>query len=61
MLGKADLDDAYKDKRFPDGAKLEMLFEKKEKETQGTYVHLSQSVYTNLPAFILRVLYGAVH
>ncbi len=35
LLQKVDLDDAFKDKRFPEGAKVELIFEEWEHDEAG--------------------------
>ena len=61
VLKKEDLDDAFKDKKFPDSAKVELLFERDRERTHGKllfHVHIclsllfvSTSKYDTIPQF----------
>ena len=51
MLKKEDLDDAFKDKRFPDSAKVELLFESDEDVPHGILLALPMPIFT-LPLFL---------
>lgn len=47
VLKKEDLDDAFKDKKFPDSAKVELLFERDRERTHGKllfHVHIRPSL-----------------
>ena len=56
VLKKDDLDDAFKDKRFPESAKVEMLFERDQEKgafiaMHNVHVHVSV-LCTNVHAYV---------
>ena len=50
VLKKEDLDDAFKDKKFPETSKVEILFENDREMGQGIHVHVH--VYTCIYIYI---------